>query len=147
VVLPSIDFARVGPAVGAPFSDVRLPDQRGRIVDLCAARAGKKALVVFNRGAARDRGRAPARPGRREPRLPAPRPFETEGLDERIVVHDGRVRAVVPFHAEKVEGPPRHVERVRYQARTDTLCHRPTEERLEVTLEPPASSWIERRKQ
>jgi DsbC/DsbD-like thiol-disulfide interchange protein len=71
-----------------------------------------------------------------EPRLPTPRAFQIEGLDERFVVHDRRVRAVVPFHAEEVEGPLRLAVRVRYQACTNTLCHPPTEERLEVTLEP-----------
>jgi peroxiredoxin len=51
VALPSIDFARVGPVVGARFPDVRLPDQHGRTVDLHEARAGRKALVVFHRSA------------------------------------------------------------------------------------------------
>ena len=71
-----------------------------------------------------------------EPRLPTPRPFEVEGLDERFVVHEGRVRVVVPFYAEKTEGPLRLAVRVRYQACTDTLCHPPTDEPREVTLEP-----------
>jgi hypothetical protein len=50
-MMPAIDFARVGPAVGAPFPEVRLPDQRGQEVDLHRAGAGKKALVVFHRSA------------------------------------------------------------------------------------------------
>lgn len=49
--LPSIDFSAVGPAVGAPFPDVRLPDQHGRVVDLHTARGGRRALVVFYRSA------------------------------------------------------------------------------------------------
>ncbi len=49
--LPSIDFTAVGPAVGAPFPAVRRPNQHGRVVDLHAARAGRRALVVFFRSA------------------------------------------------------------------------------------------------
>lgn len=49
--LPPIDFNAVGPTVGEPFPEVRLPDQHGRIVDLYAARAGRQALVVFYRSA------------------------------------------------------------------------------------------------
>jgi peroxiredoxin len=49
--LPRIDFASVGPAVGERFPDVRLPDQHGQMVDLHAARAGRRALVVFYRSA------------------------------------------------------------------------------------------------
>jgi peroxiredoxin len=49
--LPTIDFERVGPGVGARFSDLTLPDQHGRPVDLHAARRGRRALVVFYRSA------------------------------------------------------------------------------------------------
>ncbi len=49
--LPPIDFTAIGPAIGTPFPDVRLPNQRGRVVDLHAARAGRRALVVFFRSA------------------------------------------------------------------------------------------------
>lgn len=48
---PPIDFAPIGPRIGEPFPDLRLPDQRGRMVDLHAARAGQQALVVFYRSA------------------------------------------------------------------------------------------------
>ena len=47
----TLDFATLGPAVGERFPDVRLPDQTGQIVDLHAARAGRRALVVFYRSA------------------------------------------------------------------------------------------------
>lgn len=47
----ALDFAQIGPAVGAPFPDVRLPDQSGQVVDLHAARQGRAALVVFHRSA------------------------------------------------------------------------------------------------
>jgi peroxiredoxin len=50
--LPFVDFDRIGPAVGTPFPDVRLPDQHGREVDLHAARGGRPALVVVFRSAA-----------------------------------------------------------------------------------------------
>lgn len=49
--LPAIDFTAVGPALGAPFPDIRLPDQRGSVVDLHTARAGRRALIVFFRSA------------------------------------------------------------------------------------------------
>lgn len=48
---PHLDFDQIGPSVGSRFPDVRLPDQQGRLVDLHAARAGRKALVVFHRSA------------------------------------------------------------------------------------------------
>ena len=49
--MPTLDFTTIGPAVGERFPDVRLPDQTGQIVDLHAARAGRRALVVFHRSA------------------------------------------------------------------------------------------------
>jgi len=49
--LPVLDFATIGPAVGSPFPDVRLPDQHGSMVDLGKTRAGRRALVVFYRSA------------------------------------------------------------------------------------------------
>jgi hypothetical protein len=51
MALPPRDFARVGPAEGSRFPDVVLPDQSGTPVDLHAARAGRRALVVFYRSA------------------------------------------------------------------------------------------------
>jgi hypothetical protein len=48
---PVIDFDAVGPAVGSIFPDVLLPDQHGNPIDLHAARAGRRALVVFYRSA------------------------------------------------------------------------------------------------
>jgi hypothetical protein len=47
--LPSLDFARIGPILGARLPDIRLPDQTGRIVDLHTVRADRPALVVFYR--------------------------------------------------------------------------------------------------
>ena len=49
--LPLLDFDAIGPSVGARLPDIRLPDQTGQIVDLHAARAGRRALVVFHRSA------------------------------------------------------------------------------------------------
>ncbi|MBI2324145.1 MAG: hypothetical protein HYU87_04185 [Chloroflexi bacterium] len=49
--LPVLDFDRIGPRVGERFPDVVLPDQHGKPVDLHAARAGRRALVVFHRSA------------------------------------------------------------------------------------------------
>ncbi|MGI8925927.1 MAG: hypothetical protein ACR2HN_04680 [Tepidiformaceae bacterium] len=48
---PTIDFAAIGPRLGQPFPDVRLPDQSGASVDLHEYRAGRPALVVFYRSA------------------------------------------------------------------------------------------------
>ena len=49
--MPTVDFNRVGPAVGERFPDIRLPDQHGQMVDLHAARSGRPALVLFYRSA------------------------------------------------------------------------------------------------
>jgi hypothetical protein len=49
--LPVIDFETIGPPVGSRFPDVALPDQHGRMVGLHAARAGRRALIVFYRSA------------------------------------------------------------------------------------------------
>jgi peroxiredoxin len=49
--MPELDFSTIGPAVGERFPDIRLPDQHGQIVDLHAARAGRRALVVVYRSA------------------------------------------------------------------------------------------------
>ena len=48
---PDFDLDGIGPAVGAPFPSVVLPDQQGERVDLHAARAGRRALVLFHRSA------------------------------------------------------------------------------------------------
>ena len=49
--LPVLDFDRIGPMVGSQFPDVRLPDQSGRLIELHAARRGRRALVVVYRSA------------------------------------------------------------------------------------------------
>ncbi|MHB1006537.1 MAG: hypothetical protein ACYC3S_12980 [Chloroflexota bacterium] len=49
--LPDIDFAHLGPEVGSRFPDVVLPNQKGERIDLHAARAGRRALVMFFRSA------------------------------------------------------------------------------------------------
>ncbi len=51
MTLPPRDFRKIGPNEGERFPDVVLSDQRGRVVDLHAARAGRKAIVVFYRSA------------------------------------------------------------------------------------------------
>jgi peroxiredoxin len=48
---PPRDFSKIGPNEGEHFPDVVLSDQSGRVVDLHAARAGRKAIVVFYRSA------------------------------------------------------------------------------------------------
>lgn len=49
---PPVDVDRIGPAPGERFPDLVLPDQHGTPVDLHAARAGRRALVLFHRSAA-----------------------------------------------------------------------------------------------
>ncbi len=43
------DFSKIGPNEGEHFPDVLLPDSTGSIVDLHAARAGRRAILVFHR--------------------------------------------------------------------------------------------------
>lgn len=47
----TIDYREIGPKISESFPDVRLPDQSGRVVDLHAARRGRRAAVVFYRSA------------------------------------------------------------------------------------------------
>ena len=49
--MPTIDFARVGPAVGDRFPDISLRDQHGELVDLHKTRQGRPSLVIFYRSA------------------------------------------------------------------------------------------------
>ena len=49
--LPPRDFTKIGPNEGERFPEIRLPDQRGTVVDLHAERGPRKALVVFHRSA------------------------------------------------------------------------------------------------
>jgi len=49
--LPVLDFETIGPALGARFPDLRLPDQTGAIVDLHGRRGRGRALIVFHRSA------------------------------------------------------------------------------------------------
>ncbi len=56
--------------------------------------------------------------------FPEPREFTVEGLDERFVVHEGRVDVVVPvaFNVGKERGPVPVRVTVGYQACSDTTC-------------------------
>jgi len=47
----SRNYADIGPAIGARFPDLHLPDQTGEPIDLHQARAGRPAVVVFYRSA------------------------------------------------------------------------------------------------
>lgn len=49
--LNPVDLDRVGPQVGEPFPEIRLPDQSGIMVDLHEHRRGRRALVIFYRSA------------------------------------------------------------------------------------------------
>jgi hypothetical protein len=50
VVAPGAIFSP-GPPVGSAMPDIVLPDQDGRVVDLHADRAGRRALLLFHRSA------------------------------------------------------------------------------------------------
>ena len=47
---PDADFP-TGPAIGAALPAIRLPDQRGEIIDVARNRGKKGAIVVFHRSA------------------------------------------------------------------------------------------------
>jgi peroxiredoxin len=49
--MPETEDFPTGPAVGEVFPDFTLRNQRNEAVNLTAARAGHKALVVFQRSA------------------------------------------------------------------------------------------------
>jgi len=51
VAVTPVDYRERGPKVGDRFPDVRLPDQRGGVVDLHSARGARRAIVVFYRSA------------------------------------------------------------------------------------------------
>ncbi len=47
--MPATDDFPTGPAIGERLPDFTLPDQSGEPVNFIKARAGKRALVVFQR--------------------------------------------------------------------------------------------------
>ena len=67
-------------------------------------------------------------------RLPAPRRLHIEGLDEELLVHEGRVEAAAPFNIVPfVESVTLSVT-VSYQACTDSVCYPPDSVVLDVPL-------------
>ena len=44
-------MTRIGPPIGTLFPDLRMSDQSGALIDLHAARGGRRALIVFHRSA------------------------------------------------------------------------------------------------
>jgi len=50
-VTTATDYPERGPKIGEMFPSVRLPDQRGELVDLHRRRGRRRAVVVFNRSA------------------------------------------------------------------------------------------------
>lgn len=46
---PAVDFSLIGPQIGERFPDVVLPDQTGGLIDVHEARAGRRALILFER--------------------------------------------------------------------------------------------------
>jgi hypothetical protein len=60
-----------------------------------------------------------------KPELPEPAPFRVEGLDERFVVHRGRLEVALPFRVEAQVTDVEVTLTARFQACTDTVCHPP----------------------
>ncbi len=50
-VVTEADYRERGPKIGEMFPNVRLPDQRGELVDLNQRRGHRRAIVAFNRSA------------------------------------------------------------------------------------------------
>jgi peroxiredoxin len=69
------------------------------------------------------------------PELPAAKPFSISGLDEELVVYEGRVEAMLPLLFTKNLGATRVALQVAYQACTETTCWPPAEMRLDLMLE------------
>jgi peroxiredoxin len=68
-------------------------------------------------------------------RVPDPRPFRVEGLDEAFVVHEGAVPAVVEVGIDR---PPPRVEleiQVAFQACSEAVCHPPSSLAVRLPLE------------
>jgi peroxiredoxin len=68
-------------------------------------------------------------------RLPPPRPFRVEGLDEAFVVHKGTVRAIVDVAVHRAAGDIAIRIATRHQACSETLCHPPATVGLVLPLE------------
>lgn len=71
-----------------------------------------------------------------KPELPEPQPFRLEGLEERFVVHRGRLEISLPF---RVEAQVAYVEvtlTAQFQACSDTVCHPPKQ----LTLRLPQTA-------
>ncbi|MBI3979130.1 MAG: redoxin domain-containing protein [Chloroflexi bacterium] len=66
--------------------------------------------------------------------LPAPRPFQVEGLDEQFLVYEGTVRGSIPVVLFQNLGDVTLTLRVRYQACSESLCYPPTEVTLPLLL-------------
>ncbi len=49
--MSEIDYRERGPMIGETFPNVRLPDQRGELVDLHERRGRRHAIVVLYRSA------------------------------------------------------------------------------------------------
>ena len=47
--MPGPDLSLIGPQMGDMFPEVALPDQTGNVVDLHQRRAGRRALILFER--------------------------------------------------------------------------------------------------
>ncbi len=59
-------------------------------------------------------------------RLPEPRSFRVEGLDEDFVVHEGRIEASIPFSIDGTLGDVTLAITIRYQACSEIECFPPT---------------------
>ncbi len=73
-------------------------------------------------------------------RWPSPLPFRLDGIDEKFWVHEGTVRASLPFAFTAPPGGGDHVIRatVRYQTCSASTCHPPTAVELEMRVREAA---------
>lgn len=71
-----------------------------------------------------------------EPALPAPRPYQIEGLNEQFLVHSGRLEVTLPFWVEAQVTAVDVTLTVRFQSCTDTVCNPP----VQLTLHLPQTA-------
>jgi len=70
--------------------------------------------------------------------LPAPTPYAIEGLDDRLVIHEGQVSGHLDFRVEGARGDLTLTLTCAFQACSDTICYPPRriDLPLSLTLEP-----------
>lgn len=67
-------------------------------------------------------------------KLPDPKPFRVEGLDEDFVVYEGHIDASIPFSIDGTPGDVTLAVTIRYQACSEVECFPPTSLLLNLPL-------------